>query len=89
MNKPHDSGDNQWGLAFDNNSVNHNTEIVNPIPDDVLQIIKNKLDQITHGSVNLKIQKHDNHCRYIVGDEISIVHDVPMSGSVHKKASIA
>jgi hypothetical protein len=55
------------------------------LPNDIVKIVERKLDDITHGSVSLKILVHDNNYRYLINEELSIVPGKPMSGSVPPK----
>jgi hypothetical protein len=52
------------------------------LPDNVLQIVEDKAKNISHGSVSLKILIHDRKFRFLISEEISIVPDKKMSGSI-------
>jgi hypothetical protein len=87
MDKPqHANGVNRGLLTLDKDKyiLSHADKKRNsPIPIEVIRILENKINDITHGTVKLKIIVHDNHCRFEIGEKISYVPDVPMSGSVH------
>jgi len=59
--------------------------MTNPIPNEVITTIAQELTNVYFGKINLEISIHDNHPKYRIIKEISIIPGKNTSGEQIKK----